>query len=167
MVRGSSNRASLVTAANLEPSLREAFRSMGVDLAKLNLKANYFEPGTHFQPRFRQLQHQPEHALEVPETKPLVLKPDPEPVRIPLRNGKDVSSVMDQLPGISWSLEENGGGEGGSKRSRRQAATTADLKLCADILMDQEEDNLDTFYAPLEEDNGYDDVRILSLTQRV
>ena len=164
MVRGSSNRASLVTAANLEPSLREAFRSMGVDLAKLNLKADHFEPGTHFQPRFRQLQ-QPEHALEVPETKPLVLKPDPEPVvRIPVRNGMDVASVMDQLPGISWSLEENGGGEWG-KRSRRQAATTADLKLCADFLMDQEDDNLDTFYSPLEEDNGYDDVRILSLTQ--
>ena len=140
---------------------------MGVDLAKLNLKADHFEPGTHCQPKFRQLQ-QPEHALEVPETKPLVLKPDPEPVRIPLRNGIDVSTVMDQLPGISWSLEENGGGGEGGKRSRRQAATTADLKLCADILMDQEDDNLDTFYttAP-EEDNGYDDVRILSLTHEL
>ena len=138
---------------------------MGVDLAKLNLKADHLEPGAHFQPRFRQLP-QPEHALEVPETKPLVLKPDPEPVRIPVRNGKDVASVMDQLPGISWSLEENGGGERG-KRSRRQAATTADLRLCADFLMDQEEDNFDTFYSPLEEDNGYDDVRILGLRLKI
>ena len=33
--------------------------------------------------------------------------------------------------------------------------------------MDQEEDNLDTFYSPLEEDNGYDDVRILGLRLKI